>query len=286
MLKLNMPTLTPRKAFDLCKDGIGISELKKRFNEGIGNLCLLADEYQSKAIEGELFKIPPLPKNIDHDFVVAGNLTKSELTNLYEYYLREKEKPGRIIYDTLMVSAKEKCPFCGGIGRPKNLDHFIPKAFFPQFSIIPLNLIPSCRDCNMDGKGQAFASVASEQIIHPYLDKSIFFTQKWVYAKIETYDPCSIEYFVYPPDNWIPVDKERVTTHFHNFELSKRYSIQAAEELSILIDQRKGIMKKFSPDEFREYLSSFTNSPIFINHWKKVMYHCLANDEEFCNYVF
>jgi hypothetical protein len=82
-------------------------------------------------------------------------------------YFVPEEKPARTIYDSLLNSAKEKCPFCGGIGTPRNLDHFLPKAHFPQFSVLPRNLIPACRDCNMDGKGHAFATNAEDQIILP-----------------------------------------------------------------------------------------------------------------------
>jgi len=286
VIKLDNPAYTARESFDLCNEGIGSVDFKNRFNVGIDNLCQMADTYCTEAIAGNLFEIASLPENTNDDFIVAEGITKKEFITLYEYYLRNKEKPGRAIYDFLMVSANEKCPYCGGIGRPKNLDHFMPKSLFPQFSTIPLNLVPSCRDCNMDGKGKSFASVANEQIIHPYLDKDIFFNEQWISAQIKSYDPCSIEYYASPPCHWILTDKERVKTHFHDFELSKRYSIQAAEELSILVDQRKGIMKNMSPVEFRAHLLSLVEAPIFINHWKKIMYHCLSSDEKFFGYEF
>jgi len=286
VIRLDKPAYTARESLNLCTEGISSVELKNRFNTGINNLCQLADTYCTEAIAGNLVVIASLPENTNDDFVVAEGITKKEFITLYEYYLRNKEKPGRAIYDLLMVSANEKCPYCGGIGRPKNLDHFMPKALYPQFSTIPLNLIPSCRDCNMDGKGKVFASVVKEQIIHPYLDKEIFFNERWISAQIKSYDPCSIEYYASPPSIWTSSDKERAKTHFHDFELSKRYSIQAAEELSILVDQRRGIMKNLSLIEFRRHLLSFVEAPIFINHWKKIMYHCLSDDDEFCDYEF
>ena len=72
--------------------------------------------------------------------------------------------------------------------------------------------------------------------------------------------------------------------HFDDFDLAKRYSIQAAEELSTLIDQRSGLMLDFTSDKFSNYLLSIANSLVFFpNHWKKVMYKALAQDDWFCN---
>jgi hypothetical protein len=280
--RLAAPCVSAEEAFNSCKNGIGTADLKNRVEAGIGGLSQIAALYESQAKTGELFTVAPFPKDADENAVVAVDLTKKEFINLYEYYLRNTDKPGRAIYDALMVAADEKCPFCGGIGRPRNLDHFMPKAFFPQFSTIPMNLIPACRDCNMDGKGQGFAQTAYEQILHPYLDNDRFFIEQWVYAHVIPGNPCSIEYFVCAPEHWNTIDQRRVAAHFHDFELAKRYSIQAAEELAILISQRRGFMKQLPSVDFSQYLASFIDSPLFVNHWKKVMYQCLAVDEWFC----
>ena len=286
MRKLVPPSISTMEAFNQCKMGIGTINLRNRVEAAIEEFSQIAALYEEQATRGELFTIIPLPKHIDENIIVLAGLTKKELINLYEYYLRDTSKPGRAIYDSLMLAANEKCPFCGGIGRPRNLDHFMPKAFFPQFSTVPVNLIPACRDCNMDGKGQNFAIAANEQIIHPYLDNERFFIEQWVYARVIPEDPCSIEYFVNAPEHWNSVDQKRVNTHFHNFDLARRYSIQAAEELTTLIGQRRGYMKQLSSVDFGQFLESYLDSPLFINHWKRVMYQCLSADKWFCDSVF
>ncbi|MKC25976.1 HNH endonuclease, partial [Listeria monocytogenes] len=103
--------------------------------------------------------------------LVVGNLTKVKLEKLYENNLRDKNKPARTYYDDMLVSSGEKCPFCGDIGQTKNIDHFLPIAHYPEFSVMPINLVPSCRDCNMGEKGQVFAVDEVHQAIHPYIDK-------------------------------------------------------------------------------------------------------------------
>lgn len=286
MKKLTIPSKSMEETLNLCKSGISQNSYKNRLTRAMDEFTKLSDIYKKDAKCGTLFNISALPKGIDENTNIIADITKKELVNLYEYYLRNSKKPGRSIYDELYLSANDQCPFCGGIGRPRNLDHFLPKAFFPQFSILPVNLVPSCRDCNMDGKGQDYAKTENEQIIHPYLDKNRFFSKKWVSAKVIQDNPCTIEYYVSPPSNWNINDQERVRTHFHDFDLAKRYSIQAADELSTIISQRKGYMKNLSEDEYSNYLASNIDSPLFINHWKKVLYYCLSNDEWFCSQKF
>ncbi|MFB2862037.1 hypothetical protein ACE1BV_22110 [Aeromonas hydrophila] len=41
----------------------------------------------------------------------------------------------------------EECPYCGQPIKPNTLDHFFPKDFWPEFSILQNNLIPQCTTC-------------------------------------------------------------------------------------------------------------------------------------------
>ncbi|TPJ42888.1 HNH endonuclease signature motif containing protein [Mesorhizobium sp. B2-7-1] len=59
------------------------------------------------------------------------------------------------------------CPFCGGLGHTWTLDHYLPKANFPAYSVNPSNLVPCCRDCN-SGKNASFGAELHEQTLHPY----------------------------------------------------------------------------------------------------------------------
>ncbi|MFI3242400.1 MAG: HNH endonuclease signature motif containing protein [Alphaproteobacteria bacterium] len=51
---------------------------------------------------------------------------------------------------------KDRCPVCGRILQKSSktsicnadLDHFLPKSIYPQFSLFADNLIPICKDCN------------------------------------------------------------------------------------------------------------------------------------------
>ncbi|OFW87501.1 MAG: hypothetical protein A3J37_07315 [Alphaproteobacteria bacterium RIFCSPHIGHO2_12_FULL_45_9] len=272
MLRMSVPSVSWDQSVKECKDGIERNTvLLKKLEDGAGELADIAENYRSLGIAGNLFTVPQASIG---DPIIAANLRKSEFINLYEYYLRGKH-PGRAVYDSLLNSANGQCPFCGGIGRPRNLDHFMPKAHFPQFSILPLNLIPCCWECNMDGKGENFARVAKDQFIHPFLDNTRFFNEQWIFA---TYnlglagEPNSMSYYTKFPSYWTQTDKDRAKNHFETFDLAKRYKVFAGPALVEIEAQMNSCLKKMDMHSFKEaVLQSAIDAAPFANYWKRVM---------------
>ena len=289
MKKLDYPLCDFKDVLNTCAKGMEQVNVRNTFLTAVPDLVYLGLQYEQLVKKGELYKFPRI-ENIKRKTVVVPPLTKSKLVNLYANNLRNKEKPARSLYEYLLACANEKCPFCGDIGRPKNLDHFLPLAHYPQFSVMPVNLIPACRDCNMGEKGDDFAGQAEDQIIHPYLDKNIFYTQQWVHARYVNDGDGVVEYYVQPPAEWQEVDKARVNKHFRDFDLARRYGIEAGKHLSEIIDQRNSFYKvmgrKIPLEELTVDLVEVLFKPlieggVFANHWKKVMYVALSMSQEF-----
>jgi hypothetical protein len=274
MIRMNEPNVSYDQSLDACKDGIDtVHPLHPKLTSAEAALKQNAVGYRNLAVAGNLYTLRGVS---GEDPVVIAGLRKSDLVSLYETYFRGKNKPGRSLYDSLLTAANEKCPYCGGIGRPRNLDHFMPKAKFPQFSVLPVNLIPSCRDCNMDGKGRKFLSTADKQIIHPFLEALHFFDEQWIFANYHAAvdsDPSYIEYFVSPPNAWSALDKARVQQHFVDFDIAKRYSIEASLHLNEIEAQIGALLKVDKNIDFKEILlHPVISSAPFANHWKRIMY--------------
>lgn len=284
MIRLNFPVFSSGEAIEFCCRGItGNRQLLERVNNGRVDLEASAECYKHLAHEGKLHTIPFTSSQNERDTVVAGELTKSDLIKLYDTYFVDQEKPGRRIYDTLMAAANEKCPFCGGIGRPRNLDHFLPKARYPQFSIVPFNLVPSCRDCNMDGKGTSFATREEEQVLQPYLDNERYFDEQWIFCRYISGtddEPASVEYFVEPPVHWEDAHKLRVKKHFDDFDLALRFSTEASSRLLVYQAQIQALMQLPVGLEVAKdlVLRPVLRSAPFINHWERAMCLALLND--------
>ena len=277
MLRLDMPPYNYSEVLEYCRNGItGDTDLLKKLNDNYVLLENVEACYVKSASIGELYTIHVTQNNQKDDPIVIGDLKKSDLIKLYSTYFAKTGKPARIIYDAMMAAAKEKCPFCGGIGRPRNLDHFLPKAHDPQFSVLPLNLVPSCRDCNMDGKGSDFATKEDDQVLHPYLDQQLFFSEQWVFARYLPgvgQEPGAIEYFVDPPAYWSNAQKRRVEKHFNDFDLGVRFSKEAGPRLLTYLEQMRSVMRyDVSIEEAKEsILQPVIDTQPVVNHWDRVM---------------
>ena len=281
MMRLSEPEYSSEQTLDECIAGItGNAVLRQKLISSKSDFMIVEAQYIGAAGTGDLHTIPFINVFVNADPFVINRLKKSELIKVYDQYFVPEQKPARKIYDALLNAAKEKCPFCGGIGTPRNLDHFLPKAHFPQFSVLPHNLVPACRDCNMDGKAHAFATNAKDQIIQPYVDEDRFFLEQWIFA---TYhlgnddEPGEFEYFVIPPDGWCEVDKQRVNKHFADFNLARRYATKAAELLGTVLQQIKSLRQAGLNNETinTTIIQAGVDAAPFVNHWQKSMYQAL-----------
>lgn len=283
MMRLTKPIYTCEQAIDNCISGItGNKVLLQKLNNAKKFLKIQANYYVASAILGELYTIQSLLYQDDVDPIVLGELKKTDFLKIYSNYFVKKDKPGRVIYDAMMAAANEKCPFCGGIGRPRNLDHYLPKAHYPQFSVLPINLIPSCRDCNMDGKGDDFARTEEEQIIHPYLDDVRYFNEQWIFAQYivgEEGEPGVFKFFTRPPEHWENVHKQRAEKHFNDFCLDVRFSKEAGARFITLLSQIQALTRLgLSIEEIKNALiRPVINSAPFVNYWERVMHVALLD---------
>lgn len=287
MKRLDIPNISFNDMLVKCSEGMEQVNVRNSFISVFPTFYAKEQQYQALSLAGNLYTYPnviPLTNTTQ----VVEHLTKRKLVNLYENNLRDKDKPARNYYDALLISSGERCPFCGDIGHTKNLDHFLPKAHFPEFSVMPLNLVPSCRDCNMGEKGQSYATVADQQPLHPYLDKSIFYQDQWVFAEYINEDDGVFRFYVNCPDTWSQIDKNRAANNFNNLDLSNRYRLEAGKHLSEVIDQKNaftrivlGVAPSLTPEQIKTDFINANLMPIiqsdkFSNHWKRVMYQCLA----------
>lgn len=274
-IKESMPSI--QLVIDLCCQGIvRDTNLSNRLE--YANLIFqnLSNDYISLGFKEDLYSLEYYVKTDIDDPLVASNLLHSELTKIYSDFFSKKGKPARVIYDEIKANALDVCPYCS-IGSPENLDHYLPKAFYPQFSITPFNLIPACLDCNMGSKGSAYANNKEDQILHPYLDPEFYFEQQWIEARINRngVDSIVVEYSVSPPDDWDEYAVRRVEKHFNSFNLGKRYSVQANVEVGILQSQinlvESGI---YTLDSILDVAidPNINNYALPINHWKRVFY--------------
>lgn len=282
MRALATPNDDPQEVYQKCITSITDDDLRTRLNLITNEIVFAATNYEQKAKDKELYSIPP--NNCEDDKNALGTVTKKELKDVYSSHMVGRAKPARATYDSLLSqSPLGKCPFCG-FGQASTLDHYLPKAKYPQFSVLPFNLVPSCKDCNT-GKSMAIATTAEGQCLHPYFDHQSFINDQWLYAEVRETKPATIYFFVKAPDRWDDVSKIRVQSHFNAFKLASRYSLEAGDQLACLRYSLVHSHQLWGLNGIRKALTieakSYTR--LHRNSWQTAMYQALVTSDWYCD---
>lgn len=281
MRVLDVPIQDSQVVYQMCTNSIGDANLRNRLNAVTSYIADSAIAYEQRAKVGELYSIPP--NNCGNEEVVVGAVTKGELKDVYSSHMVGRSKPARVVYDQLLSEAPlGKCPFCG-FGHVSTLDHYLPKSKYPLIAVLPLNLVPSCKDCNT-GKSSAIAITQEEQCLHPYFDHHKFVTEQWLYAAVEHTRPANIRFYVRPPDHWDDVSKKRVQSHFNDFSLASRYAVEASNQLACLRDTLVSYRELLGTEAVKQHLEIEANtySKQHSNSWQTAMFYALASSDWFC----
>lgn len=279
MRQLALPPQPVMDVFDLCV--AECAELDRAtYHNNRGHIEQAAVDYQSASATVSWYALPRALRGVPHQ-VVAGTLTKAQLTSLYTDRMVASSGEARRVYDDIQVAADGCCPLCGGAGHVFTIDHYLPKSSFPLYSVLPSNLVPCCRDCNT-GKSASFGTTAEEQPLHPYLDDPKLFNERWVKARLLRTDPIGVMFYCDPPAGWSPTEKERLASHFQGYNLAVRYKKLAGTEVNKVVGQRDGTLRGMTAEGFREYLLEAASEPGYdLNGWNRTTYSALAATEWF-----
>jgi hypothetical protein len=270
------------KVYKVCINSISKNnvDLYHRFIQCSLDIFRNSREYEAKAHNLQLYQLQA-GEYQDTDLIIK-NVNKSNLITLYDNNL-VKNKNGRVIYDRIKsLAAHDICPFCG-LTEVTHLDHYLAKTQYPQYSVLPINLVPACSICNTI-KGSKVALTFDEQVLHPYFDNERFTNDQWLYAKVSNTDilsdePQEFEYFVTPPNHWDNESQLRVKKHFDIYQLSSRYKVQASSAFS---DKRYYIRQFLNRNDYQGLIQDLRASEQscsynYINSWNRAFHGALLD---------
>ncbi|WP_234360613.1 hypothetical protein [Streptomyces europaeiscabiei] len=287
MLHLTPPTLGAREVFQLCtsiKIRRDKSELLARYEEPVARA---ADRYEQACRTASLHELDIAAFNPPE----ASQADAVDLIDMYERRMRDKEYPGRPVYDRIR-NQRTKCPLCG-IGSVRQVDHHLPKSVYPYLAVVPANLLPVCSDCNFLKSDQIPISLV-EQTLHPYFDN--IEGERWLYAELHVEEPAltangaaatswQVRFFVQPSGEEDPRRAARVAHHFMAFELDKLYEEQTADELVTIGYALEDVFNAGGSADVRAYLLDLarfrTNGRP--NNWMLALYEALAASDWYCS---
>lgn len=232
--------------------------------------------YIGLAQQSELFCIEPHVSN--------GDDCKDNHEKLYDGHFSNSKSPARSYYDNLMsIKRSSLCPYCG-FAKINHVDHFLPKATFFRYSVMPSNLVPCCSDCNT-AKGEYYGDTKSSSLFHPYFD--IAPNAEWLLARVSFFPQFSVKYLVVPRSDDIGwVTEARLENHLEKLKISEGYECLATENLVSLKSLFLEIIGDNKVDPLREYIEGIRDQALNdarqdVNSWKFCLYKSLLVNEQF-----
>lgn len=105
--------------------------------------------------------------NDDYKLSSVHEISNAHMKELYKEFFNSDSKFRQNLYNL----TPSRCPICDANWgyAVRTLDHILPESIFPQFSILPLNLVPTCYRCN-HAKSTTVGYLSNEGVINPFFN--------------------------------------------------------------------------------------------------------------------
>lgn len=221
----------------------------------------------------------------------VGELEKAPLTDLQKEAMRhaftvETEPMTALRGDLLGRISVARCPFCG-ISESSTLDHYLPKEKYPEFSVLPKNLVPSCAVCNTRKRDRILNEETNVRMfLHPCYDVIPDTAFLAVRVRMEA-DALILCYCLTRPTRMAPRTFQHLQSHFNELNLADRYRRMGLEHLGGLYpalrraygsgEDAKRVAERLieRAEDFKVVSGS--------NYWLAKLYRALADNDDFCD---
>lgn len=274
MRSLPRPPFVAKNVLDACISSIRDEGLSKNLLQASIAIVLAEANYFAQGLGMKLYSIPgssqvpPTLTTADMKRVYAGTFVKSRGT--------------RGMYDHLKAAPKnDVCPLCAQ-RTVSTLDHYLAQAIHPALTVVPLNLVPACAECNKL-KLDYQPSSEVQQSFHPYFDD--FDDAQWLVAEVLETSPAAVRFSVAAPPGWTAIKVSRATRHFEAFRLASLYASHAGVEISNIRYSLELVASSGTPEDVRLHLSDRAESArrAHPNSWQTATYQALAASVWFCS---
>lgn len=264
------PGVSTIAAFTTCISTVADAAEKAEYTSILPEVDLAAQAFQQAVQNLSLHQLPVAQP-------VAAAVSDSRLKAIYTNRMVRKRGAGRPIYDNLLASAPGGiCPLCS-VGHASTLDHYAPKSVHPMLSVVPVNLVPACSDCN-HGKLAVLPRSATEHTLHPYFDNVDSVT--WLTATVQHSVPAAFQFGVAAPVGWSAVLRARVQHHFLSFDLGPKFAVSSANELTGIRYGLEALFRRGGAVAVQAHLSeqAASRAAAARNTWQTAMYVAMASD--------
>ncbi|RYF06236.1 MAG: HNH endonuclease [Oxalobacteraceae bacterium] len=221
----------------------------------------------------------------------VGELDQSELTDNQKEAMRhaftvETAPMTELRGNLLKRVSVARCPFCG-ISESSTLDHYLPKEQYPEFSVFPKNLVPSCAVCNTRKRDRILDEGTDVRLfLHPCFDTIPVLEFLIVRTRMEQ-DALVLSYRLTRPIGMAARTFQHLQSHFGQLGLADRYRLMGLEHLG---GQYPALRRAYGAAEnadrvaekLLEEAQDFedVSGP---NYWLAKLYRALAANDDFCD---
>lgn len=277
MWRVPAPEIDASALYQTCVNGTRDADLCTRLQLSRALIEQAYSAYVEAASSGQLHTFP-VSRTI-------GIVTSQEMSAVYENRMVRSDAPGRPAYDMIMAAPLHgRCPLCGH-RRVSTLDHHLPQSQYAALAIYPLNLVPSCKDCNTTKK-HMIPTTEGDSTLHPYFDNVE--DGRWLRATLSEGRPPAVRFRPDPPEAWSRPIKTRIRHHFSTFRLGQLYALEAADELRVIELTVKMILQAGGADAVRAHLYDEAErcNTVRPNWWRTALYESLAESNWYCEGSF
>jgi hypothetical protein len=186
-----------------------------------------------------------------------------------------------------------KCPYCGIDGANAfNIDHFLPRSQYPEFSVYSENLVAVCAECNSRYKNSKFIIAGKRQFFNPYFDT--FIDKRFLLCKISVSNTgfCKFEFEI---DKTLlsqdPYAYEVLSNHFKQLKLGSRFTDLVLKKFFLQFKRQYFTDTRQPMDVTRDKLIEDIDlrlrglNGVEINHHEKIFWESLKNCNELLDLI-
>lgn len=208
---------------------------------------------------------------------------KEQLISLYDYQSKTIRELRAHITSKQFKTITNTCQNCS-INSINTLDHILPKATFPEFSVNPKNLFPCCSECN-SYKQSSIEDDNKGRFLNLYIDKLPDKQYLYVDIKVNKNKELDFHYFLKNPKDQIPNDLfSNIEFHYEKLRLLHRFRLHSIEYISELDNKIYEFIKLLPLSSIISSLNDVNEknkNAYGRNHWKYILESALLNNSNY-----
>lgn len=207
---------------------------------------------------------------------------KTDLIRLYSYKSKKMQELKIAVTTTERNRLLNTCQNCT-IGEVNSFDHFVNKDEFPEFSVHPKNLFPSCTKCN-SYKGQEWREHGQIKYLNLYLDDLPEEQYLFVDVQVVNNDVVTTRFYLGNPNGIDPDLFARIQNHYDNLHLCERFTENADTVITSLENNISTYAGQFALDDIIDLVIENCERDMAYygyNYWKSILQIALVNNDDF-----